>query len=96
MLKATEAALGETTAAWGSVGGTAWGTKARCCSPAAHPLGSTSLRSTSAHHQSSLAKVLGLRFTVVPASPAQAPLPRHLPSAANLQQQHIDVGAVVI
>lgn len=51
--------------------------------------------STSDHHQSSLAMMLGMRFTVVLASRAQAALPWHLPSAANLQQQHMDAGAVV-
>lgn len=61
----------------------------------ARPLGSTTVLSTSADHRSSLATLPRMRFMVVLASPAQAALPWHLPSAANLQQQHIDAGAVV-
>lgn len=61
----------------------------------ARPLSSTAVLSTSANHRSSLTTLPGMRFTVVPASPAQATLPWHLSNAANLHQQHIDAGAVV-
>lgn len=59
------------------------------------PLSSTAVLSTSAEHQSSLAMLPGMRLAVVLASPTQATLPWHVPSAANLQQQHIDAGTVV-
>lgn len=88
------AALGETVAARCSIDGNTRGTKAWHCSQLPARL-SPQFCCCPVHLCRTRVMLPGMRFMVVPASPAQFVLPSHIPSAASLHQQHTGAGAAV-